>query len=450
MGEKMSDHLQKRLLPRHVQMMALGGAIGAGIFQGSAETISAAGPGVIFSYVIAGILLYIVMSAMAEMALGFAGTDLRGLVHKAFGTRVSFILGWLYFVQWVLVMAVEIVTAGTFLQYWFSAPVWLLSLIVTFVIIAINLFSVRLFGEIEYWLTSVKILTLIVFVILGALLLFGVIPTDNPPGLTNYLSHGGFLPLGWQGVLSSLLIVIFSYGGTEMIGITITEMKDAKITLPRVINGVILRISLFYVLPLLIITGLIPWDQVKSSGSPFVEVLSAAGLKGAANIMNFILLTAVVSAANSGMYATTRMLYSLAKEKEAPAFFTRLGKSGVPIYGLVASSISLFLGSLVAFIAPKSVFQYLMGIPGYTVLLTWILICLSHLKLRGKYERAPHFRISFFPYTTGITVLILAAIMVFVVLNPKNLINTIVYLLIVLVLLITSQWLKPNQPIMTK
>ncbi|MBA4542521.1 MULTISPECIES: amino acid permease [Thermoactinomyces] len=446
----MSDHLQKQLLPRHVQMMALGGAIGAGIFQGSAETISAAGPGVIFSYALAGILLYIVMSAMAEMALGFAGTDLRGLVHKAFGTRVSFILGWLYFIQWVLVMAVEIVTAGTFLQYWFSVPVWLLSLIVTLVIIAINLFSVRLFGEIEYWLTSVKIVTLIVFVILGALLLFGIIPSAQAPGLTNYRVHGGFFPLGWQGVLSSLLIVIFSYGGTEMIGLTITEMKDAKKTLPRVIKGVILRICLFYVLPLLIITGLIPWDQVKSSGSPFVEVLSAVGLKGVANIMNFILLTAVISAANSGMYATTRMLYSLAGEKEAPAFFTRLGKRGVPIYALAASSVCLFLGSLVAFIAPESVFQYLMGIPGYTVILTWILICLSHLKLRGKYERTPDFRLSFFPFTTGITLIVLAAIMIFVLLSPKNLINTIVYLAIILVLTIASQWLKPNQRILTE
>jgi AAT family amino acid transporter len=178
----MNDQLQKQLLPRHVQMMALGGAIGAGIFQGSAETISAAGPGVIFSYLFAGLLLFIVMSAMAEMAMGIAGSDLRGLIHRAFGTRVSFVLGWLYFIQWVLVMAVEIVSAGSFLQFWFpSVPVWLLSLFVALVIIAINLFSVRLFGEIEYWLTSVKIVTLIVFVILGLLLMFGIIPTTHPP-----------------------------------------------------------------------------------------------------------------------------------------------------------------------------------------------------------------------------------------------------------------------------
>jgi AAT family amino acid transporter len=447
----MNDQLQKQLLPRHVQMMALGGAIGAGIFQGSAETISAAGPGVIFSYLFAGLLLFIVMSAMAEMAMGIAGSDLRGLIHRAFGTRVSFVLGWLYFIQWVLVMAVEIVSAGSFLQFWFpSVPVWLLSLFVALVIIAINLFSVRLFGEIEYWLTSVKIVTLIVFVILGLLLMFGIIPTTHPPYLSNFSKYGGFLPLGWTGVLSSLLIVIFSYGGTEMVGITITEMKDAKKTLPRVIKGVIFRICLFYVLPLLVITGLIPWNEIGKNGSPFVEVLSAIGLEGAAHVMNLILLTAVVSAANSGMYATTRMLYSLAKDGEAPSIFTRVSQSGVPVYGLVVSSVSLFLGSIVAFLAPGSVFQYLMGIPGYNVLLIWILICLSQIRLRKKYQaNALDFRIATYPYSTLFALLSLLVIFAFVLLEPKNWINSAVYLLIILGFFLAS-WLSRPQPTLSQ
>jgi len=435
----MGQHLQKQLLPRHVQMLALGGAIGAGIFQGSAETIGAAGPAVVFAYLFAGFILFVVMGAMAEMALVHKGLDLRGFIHQAFGARASFIIGWLYFLNWILVMAVEIVAAGTFLKYWFtSTPVWLLSLVVALFIILVNLASVRLFGEIEYWLTGMKIVTLLVFVLLGLALLFGLFPAHDAPLLQHYTEHGGFFPLGITGVLSSLLIVIFSYGGTEMIGITIREMKDAEKTLPKVIQGIIIRICLFYVLPLLVIVGLTPWNQVGKTGSPFVEVLSSVGLEGAAHIMNFIMLTAVVSAANSGMYATSRMIHSLANQGEAPAFFTKLSKNGVPIYGLLISSLSLLLGAAVAFVAQDQVFQYLMGIPGYTVLLIWIMILLSQLKLRKQYPVMPNYRVAWFPYLSIFSVLSLIAIFVSILLNPKNAVNSAVYITVLLFLFLFS------------
>jgi amino acid transporter, AAT family len=421
-------NLKQSLLPRHVQMMALGGAIGAGIFQGSAETISAAGPGVALSYLFAGLLLFVVMGAMAEMALNHPGADLRGLIQKAFGSRFSLIVGWLYFTNWILVMAVEIVAAGTFLTFWLpDTPVWLLSLAVSFFIIGVNLASVRLFGEIEYWLAGVKIATLALFVFIGGMLLFGLFPGGGEAPMLHHLTaHGGFLPLGLSGVLSSLLVVVFSYGGTEMIGLTLRELKDPEKTLPGVIRGVVLRVILFYVLPLLVITGLIPWNEISEKGSPFVHVLTAVGLKGAAHVMNFIMLTAVVSAAISGMYATSRMLHSLATEKEAPAIFTKVNRRGVPVYGLAVSSASLLLGSLVAFLAPETVFRYLMGIPGFSVLFMWIVICLAYLRLQNQGTKQDAFHVPLAPYSVWFTAVALVLILAAILLNPDNRISTLI------------------------
>lgn len=442
----MSTLLQKKLLPRHVQMMALGGAIGTGIFQGSSETISVAGPAVIIAYILAGGLLFVVMSALAEMGLAMPGADLRGFIHHAFGYRTSFVVGWLYFVLWMIVMALEIVAAGTFLHYWFqSVPVWMLSLLAALFLIVINLFSVRLYGEIEYWLTGMKVTSLIAFIVLSSALILGWIPVSNPPSASNLTAHGGFMPLGWMGVLSSLLVVIFSYGGTEMIGLTITEMKDAEKTLPKVLKGVIFRICIFYALPILLITMLVPWNEVGHQGSPFVQVLTAVGLKGVAHVMNFIMLIAVISAANSGMYATSRMIYSLAKDGEAPTLFTRVSPQGVPVWGLMVSAIGLILGSVAAFIAKDSVFQYLMGIPGLATLLLWVLICLAQLKLRHTYREQPRYRVPFFPYLTGFTVTVLLTIFAFILLDPKNLINNSIYLSVVALLVLASLFIRPKQ-----
>ncbi|MBA4601140.1 amino acid permease [Thermoactinomyces mirandus] len=437
--------LQQKLRPRHVQMIALGGAIGAGIFQGSAETIHAAGPGVLISYFFAGLLLFVVMSALAEMALANKGLDLRGLLFKALGYQVSFVIGWFYFITWILVMAVEITAAGSFLKFWFpDQPLWLLSFLIALILIGLNLLSVGLFGEVEFWLTGIKIFTLLAFVVLGAGLMFGLIPTDHPPMLSNLTAHGGFLPLGWTGLVSSLLIVIFSYGGTEMVGLTITEMKNPEQSLPKVIKSVILRIFLFYVFPLFIIMGLIPWNEVGRAGSPFVQVFSAVGFKGVAHMMNFILLIAVTSAANTGIYSSSRVLYSLARQKEAPAIFSRLNRNGVPVNSLIVSGASLFLGSIVALFAQEKVFQYLMGIPGYSTILLWMMICLAQLKLRKQYQQMPFFKVALYPYLTMLTFGILATIFVALLFNPDNMVNSIVYASLMTVLIITAK-LKSSQ-----
>lgn len=435
----MSDHLTRGLHSRHVQMMALGGAIGAGIFQGSAETLAVAGPGVVIAYLISGLLLFVVMGALAEMATVYPQLDLRGLIRKALGARVSFVVGWLYWMNWIVIMALEMVVAGTLLHYWFPGlPVWLLSLLVAVSLISLNLFGVRFFGEIEYWLTGIKIAMLIIFILLGSALLFGFIPDHAAPYFQHYTEHGGFFPKGWTAVLSAMLIVIFSYGGTELIGISLTETKNVQQVLPKMIRGVILRICLFYIAPVFIICGLVPWDEISSENSPFIQVLSAAHFTGASHIMNFVILAAVISAANSGMYATSRILFSLAKDGEAPKRFTRLTKQGVPSYGLVFSSAGLLLGSIVAFLSPDAVFQYLMGIPGFTVLILWLTICIAQMKIRKQYPATPLYRVWAQPASTVLTAVSLFIILLFIVFDPNHWIKSTICLGVISFLYILS------------
>ncbi|MNH82761.1 GABA permease [compost metagenome] len=413
--------LQKKLLPRHITFMAMGGVIGTGIFKGSAETINLAGPGVIFSYIFAGLLLLVVMGAIAEMATVYSNRNMKDFIREAFGERVSFIIGWLYCFMWLAVCVIEVIAAGSFLQYWLpGVPLWILSLASAALIILINMMNVRGYGEMEFWLAGIKIFMIIVFIVLGACILFGILPGPTSPGLSNYTEHGGFFPNGWTAIFSALLIVMFSYGGSELIGLTLTETENADKVLPKVVKNFILRVILFYTLPILIICGLIPWNQLNETTSPFVQVLSSTGLQGAAHLMNFILVTAVLSAANSGIYGATRMLHSMAKDGEAPGWLGRLSPQGVPVGSLYFCAIILLIGSLLAYITQEGLFRVLMAVPGFVVMLVWICICLSQMKLRKVYPKKPSFQVWGFPYITGLTALTLGIIAILFVLDVQN------------------------------
>ncbi|WP_045516918.1 amino acid permease [Neobacillus niacini] len=435
--------LQKSLLPRHIRLMALGGAIGTGIFKGTSETVSIAGPAVIFSYLFAGLLLLVVMSAIAEMAIAFPGVNMKGFIHKAFGTNVSFVIGWLYCFMWLVVCVIEVIAAGSFLQYWFpSMSLWSLSFISAIFIVAINFMNVKRYGEFEFWFAGIKITMIVLFVVLGAGILFGIIPSNETDYLRNYVQYDGFFPHGWSGVFSALLIVIFSYGGTELIGLTLSETKDAEKVLPKVIKGVIWRIVIFYTLPILIICGLIPWNEIGSQASPFVQVLSAVGFDGSAHIMNFVLITAVLSAANSGIYGCTRMMYSLAAEGEAPKLFSYVSKNGVPLYSVILSAIILIGGTFVAYFSPDRVFGYLMAIPGFTVSLVWISICLAQLKLRKTYINQPSFKVWGFPYVTSFTAIALSVSCVGFAFSEQNRASMFVCLGMLIILIVCSVFRK--------
>lgn len=431
--------LQKKLLPRHIRFMALGGAIGTGIFKGTSETVSIAGPGVIFSYLFAGLLLLVVMTAMAEMAIAYPGLNMKGFIRKAFGTEVSFVIGWLYCFMWLIVCVIEVIAAGSFLQYWFpSVSLWILSLGCALLIVGINLLNVKHYGEFEFWFAGIKITMIVIFILLGASILFGIIPSSQTGYIQNYVNHQGFFPHGWAGVFSALLVVIFSYGGSELVGLTLSETKGAEKVLPKVIKGIIGRIILFYTIPIMVICGLIPWNEISNGASPFVQVLSTAGFQGSAHIMNFVLITAVLSAANSGIYGSTRMLHSLAIEGEAPKAFAYVSKNGIPIYSLILSAIVLIGGAFIAYLSPDRVFGYLMAIPGFTVSVVWISICLAQLKLRKTYVNVPSFKVWGFPYITALTAGALGISCIAFMFSPQNRISVFVCLGMLLVLLTAS------------
>jgi amino acid transporter, AAT family len=432
--------LQKKLLPRHISFMAMGGVIGTGIFKGSSETISIAGPAVILTYVLAGLLLLVVMGAIAEMATVYPNRNMKDFIREAFGERLSFIVGWLYCFMWLTVCVIEVLAAGSFLQYWLpDVPLWLLSLASGALIIGINMMSVGGYGETEFWLAGIKIAMIIIFIILGSSLIFGLLPmTEATPYLHNFTDYGGFLPRGWTPIFSALLVVMFSYGGSELIGLTLTETQDAEKVLPKVVKSFILRVILFYTLPILIICGLIPWNQLNEHTSPFVQVLAATGLKGADHIMNFILITAVLSAANSGIYGATRMLHSMASHGEAPRSLAKTSAKGVPINSLKLCAVVLVMGSMLAYFAQDGLFRLLMAVPGFVVILVWISICMSQLKLRKSYPKEPTFKVWGFPYITVLTLACLAVIAVSFLFDAQNRISIGTCLGVLLMLTIWS------------
>lgn len=427
--------------------MAMGGVIGTGIFKGSAETVNVAGPGVVISYILAGLLLLVVMGAIAEMATVYPGLNMKDFIRKAFGERLSFVVGWLYCFMWLAVCVIEVIAAGSFLQFWLpDVPLWLLSLASAGFILAINMMSVGGYGEFEFWLAGIKIAMIIVFIVLGACILFGILPRANAAWSYNFIAYGGFFPNGWTAIFPALLIVMFSYGGSELIGLTLSEAQDAEKVLPKVVKSFILRVVLFYTLPILIICGLIPWNSLNEHTSPFVQVLTSAGLQGSAHLMNFILITAVLSAANSGIYGATRMLHSMATDGEAPSGLARLSSKGIPVNSLKLCAFVLILGSMIAYVAQDNVFRLLMAVPGFVVLLVWISILLSEWKLRKTYPTKPGFTVWGYPYITILTVICLSVIAVLFLFDEQNRISIGVCLAVMLVLFIWSFIrFKPNR-----
>jgi amino acid transporter, AAT family len=420
-------------------MIALGGAIGAGMFKGSSTSINLAGPGVIFAYLIGGLILYFVMQGLAELALQRPDArTFRELIEPVLGRFTGYVSGWMYWLDWVLVMAAETAAAAGFLQYWFPhVPLWLMSLLVSVAITLINLFQVNVFGETEYWLAGIKIAVLIAFILLGGTLLFTGYGTHPPTGFHHVTAHGGLFPHGLQGLAASMLIVMFSFGGTEMVGMTLGETENPEQVVPRAARGVIVRILLFYILPILVIVSLVPWNQLGNE-SPFVTVFQAVGIPYVGGIMNFVMLTAVLSATNTGMYAASRMLYTQALVGQAPRIFTRLSKNRVPVLAILASTSFLYVGVVIAFFAGGHAFDYLMVIPGYSVLLVWILLVWSHIRSRQKEQAAHGPQGKGTPYASWFAFLSLIVILAGIILTSP--VPGTIITLLALLLIIVSYW----------
>ncbi|ENO8770825.1 amino acid permease [Enterococcus faecium] len=379
--------LKKQLSSRHITMLALGGAIGAGLFKGSGEAIGIAGPSVLIAFLIGGLILYIVMKGLGKIVLSGGDTHhgLSGLIRPYLGAHSADFTDWVYWSMWIINIIAEAVAAASFLQLWFPhIPAWVFVFMLAVLTTIINLYSVRLFAETEYWLAFAKI-SVIILLIIFATYLVGqqMLGTGVFPTLQQLTDHGGFTPHGMKGIISSLLVVIYSYGGSELIAITVSEADDPKRAIPKAIKGVMGRIISFYIIPLFLLLILFPWNTLAGTNvSPFVMVFEKMNIPFAADIVNFVIVLALFSSINSGVYASSRILFFRLKDRKG---FSRklavLNKHQVPQRAVLFCTSVLYLGVALSYFVGDKLFGYLAGSLSYTVLLIWIIISAASFAL---------------------------------------------------------------------
>ncbi|ATP39852.1 amino acid permease [Solibacillus sp. R5-41] len=427
--ENSNKKLQRTMTSRHITMMALGGAIGAGLFKGSSAAIDMAGPAVLIAYLIGGIILLFVMQGLAEMAVrNSEARTFRDLVQSILGKYPAYFLDWIYWKMWVLNIAAESVVAAIFIQYWLPEyPIWILALSVSVLVTAVNLLSVKVFAETEFWLALIKISVIVVFIIAGLVLLLVSFGNHTAVGFTNLTDHGGFLPNGPTGLIAAMLVVIYSYGGTEIIGITLAETKNPEKAVPKAVRSTLVRIITFYLLPFFIIVSLIPWNEVNGvPESPFVMVFKMIGIPGADHIMNAVVILAIVSSMNSGLYGSSRVLYTQAMDGRIPKIFGYLSKRKVPVYAILMCTIAMYTGVIISLFAGEKTFEFLMGSLGYTVLFIWLIIAIAHVKSRKiQPEKTSAYAVKWFPYTTWVAIIALSAILIGIIFTTSIIVTGI-------------------------
>lgn len=416
--EQQPNKLQPGLKQRHMTMIAIAGVIGAGLFMGSGSVIHMAGPGAILSYVFAGLIVILVMRMLGEMsAVNPTSGSFAHYAHQYIGPLAGFMIGWLYWFFWVIAIALEATAAAAIIQYWYDGiPLWLLSLLLTVALTMTNLISVKAFGEFEYWFSLIKVTTIIVFLGLGAFFIFGLAPSSHGTGITNLFEYGGFLPNGFGAVLMGVVTVIFSFMGTEIAAIAAGESKDPLKAVTKATNSITWRILIFYVGSITVVVTLLPWSSSSILTSPYVAVLEYVNIPAAAQIMNFVVLTAVLSCLNSALYATSRMVFSMADKGDAPKFFLKLNKKGAPVYAILAATFFSYIAVVMNYVSPDKVFLFLLNSCSAITLILYFIIALSQLRMRRQMEKeAPEklvVKMWLFPYLTYATMLAVIALMV--------------------------------------
>ena len=410
------NKMQRGLKNRHLQMIALGTAVGTGLFYGSTATIALAGPAVSLSYLIGGIVIFFIVRMLGEMSVEEpVSGSFSYYASKYWGEFPGFLAGWNYWFLYILVSMAELSAVSIYLGYWFpDLPKWVGVLACLIIITVINLVTVSAYGEIEFWMAFIKIAAIIGMILLGSYSI-AVDPNPFPMNFHHLWSHGGFFPNGIEGMLMSLAPVLFSFGGIELIGITAGEAENPDKTIPRAINQVIYRILIFYVGTMIVLMTLWPWNEVGKEASPFVQIFSNAGFAAAANILNFVVLTAAVSVYNSAIYSNSRMLYGLANSGNAPKFFESLSRRGVPVNGILVSSGITLLAAVLNYILPEEAFMYMMAIVTGAVVISWAMIILTHLKFRQHCAAAgivPKFKSLLYPFADYLCLAFLAGILI--------------------------------------
>jgi GABA permease len=384
MGAAPPTELKKGLKQRHLTMIAMGGVIGAGLFVGSGTVIGETGPSAFLTYAITGVLIILVMRMLGEMATANPSTgSFADYARTALGGWAGFSVAWLYWYFWVIVIGFEAVAGAKVLQYWIDAPLWLMSLLLMALMTATNLFSVSSFGEFEFWFAGIKVAAIIVFLALGTLFVLGAWP-DRSLDFSNLTDHGGFFPLGIGAVFSAIVVVIFSMVGAEVATIAAAESPDPGRAIARATNSVIMRIAVFFVGSIFLLAVILPWNSAELAASPYVAAFKLMGIPGADHIMNAVVLTAVLSCLNSGLYTASRMLFVLAARREAPLALMSVNGRGVPMAAILTSTVVGFLCVIAAAVSPDTVFLFLLNSSGAVILFVYLLIAVSQVLLRRR------------------------------------------------------------------
>jgi len=406
-----------RLSGRHIQFIAIGGAIGAGLFLGSGEAVQRAGPVLLVAYVVCGVIMFFIGRALGELALHRpeAGS-FTVYADDYLGPWIGFLTGWSYWLNWILVGTAEVTAVGLFARFWFpDLPQWLPALFAVIALFLVNVSAVRIFGELEFWLAAGKVLTILTMIAAGsAVLIFHVGPGASHASLANLWTHGGFSPNGVKGFLAAIPITLFAFGGIEVIGMTAADADQPEKTIPRAINGVAVRILVFYIGSLLIIMSIVPWTQLNGATSPYVLAFSRIGLPAAAQIINLVVITAVLSACNSGLYATGRSLQGLATTGHAPAYFRPNSANGQPVRAICASAGFMLIGVLLNYLVPGKIFGWIMSAVAVLLVWIWLVIVMCHLayrrRIKAGLEQPVSFRMPGAPVTNWIAGLFLVLI----------------------------------------
>lgn len=387
-GATSADRLGHGLRARHLTMMGLGSAIGAGLFLGSGVGIATAGPAVLVSYAIAGVLVILVMRMLAEMASARpASGSFSVYAEEALGPWAGFVLGWLYWFMLVMVLGAEITGAAVIVTGWFpGVPQWGVALAVVTVFAVVNLWGVRQFGEFEFWFAFVKVAAIVGFLVVGVLLVLGLLPGTDPVGTSNLLGNGGFAPEGWAGVAAGLLVVVFAFGGIEIVTIAAAEARDPRTAVARATRSIVWRILVFYLGSVAIMVLVLPWDSPLLAESPFVAVLDLAGLPGAARLMEVVVVVALLSAFNANVYGTSRMAYSLAGRGDGPTALRRVSRRDVPWVSVLVSVFFSLVAVGLNWLAPDALLGVLLNAVGAALLVVWVLVAVSQLRLRRRLE----------------------------------------------------------------
>ncbi|MCV7378654.1 GABA permease [Mycobacterium alsense] len=379
-----ASQLRQGLSQRQLSMIALGGVIGAGLFVGSGVVIKDTGPAAFLTYALCGLLIVLVMRMLGEMAAANPSTgSFADYAGRALGGWAGFSVAWLYWYFWVIVVGFEAVAGAKVLGYWFHAPLWLLSLCLMLLMTATNLFSVTSFGEFEFWFAGIKVATIVVFLAIGSLYVLGLLPGHHTD-FSNLTSHGGPFPKGVGAVFAAIVVVIFSMVGAEIVTVAAAESRDPEFAVQRATRSVVARIGIFFVGSVFLLVLILPWNSLETGASPYVAALKHMGLRGADQVMNAVVLTAVLSCLNSGLYTASRMLFVLADRREAPERLVRLSGRGVPHLAILCSSAIGFGCVVMAWVAPNTVFLFLLNSSGAVILFVYWLIALSQIILRRR------------------------------------------------------------------